>query len=308
MSASAIARRLARRLRWEDLDPAAIAELIAVARREDLAGWGLARPPERPGDLSSAVLPQGQAKAQAALVAREELVVCGLPLAPLVLQAYGDGAAFTPVAADGAPCGPGDCLGILTGPATLLLAAERVLLNFLQHLAGVATLTRQYVAALGDSPTRLLDTRKTTPGFRALEKYAVACGGGFNHRMGLFDRVMLKDNHLAAAGAVSGQALHRLVADARKAWPDVVVEVEVDALDQIPPVLEAGADVLLLDNFSLADLQRAVALIGDRAATEASGGVTLAQLPALGRIGLDFVSTGATVHKAAWKDIGLDWA
>lgn len=181
------------------------------------------------------------------------------------------------------------------------------MLNFLQKLSGVATLTAQYVTALGSSQTRLLDTRKTTPGYRVLEKYATACGGGWNHRLGLFDRVMLKDNHLAASDATLGTALAKLVAQARQTYPQLPVEVEVDALDQIPPVLEAGAHVILLDNFSDDALRQAVARIQGRALTEASGGITLERLPSLAGIGLDFISTGATVHQSGWVDIGMDW-
>lgn len=201
-----------------------------------------------------------------------------------------------------------DCpLGIIAGPPRTILEAERVLLNFLQRLSGVASLTRACVDALGSSRTRLLDTRKTTPGFRVLEKYAVACGGGFNHRIGLFDRVMLKDNHLAAAGATGGRALSDLVGKYRSEWPEMVIELEVDSISQIAPALAAGIENLLLDNFTTGELAEAVALVGDRAATEASGGITAERLAGLASLGLDFISTGATVHQATWKDIGLDW-
>jgi nicotinate-nucleotide pyrophosphorylase (carboxylating) len=202
---------------------------------------------------------------------------------------------------------PHPALASVTGPAATLLQAERTVLNFFQKLSGVATQTACYAAALGACPTKLLDTRKTTPGFRMLEKYAVACGGGWNHRLGLFDRVLIKDNHLAAAHATAGDRLAAAVRAARARQPRLLIECEVDALAQIPPVLEAGAHIVLLDNFSRADLAAAVALIGDRACTEASGGVTLESLPELGRLGLDFVSCGALVHHAPWADIGLDW-
>jgi nicotinate-nucleotide pyrophosphorylase (carboxylating) len=307
MSAPRIADRLARQLVWDDLDRTALETLIQLARREDLDGWGLAQPPQQTGDLSSRLLPQPHRQASASLMAREDLVAAGLPLVPMVLDAYGSACAFEAATSDGTPCPAGTCLGTITGEARQLLEAERVLLNFLQRLSGIAFLTRQYVDALGATPTRLLDTRKTTPGFRMLEKYAVACGGGFNHRLGLFDRIMLKDNHLAAAGATGGSALADLVRSSRARWPEMIIELEVDSLDQIPPALEAGIENIMLDNFSLEELRKAVDLIGDRAATEASGGITLQRLPTLARIGLDFISTGATIHKATWKDIGLDW-
>ena len=213
---------------------------------------------------------------------------------------------------DGARVEAGEVLATLHGNPRTLLGAERIVLNFIQRLSGVATETRRYVEALGEGRTRLLDTRKTTPGYRMLEKYAVACGGGWNHRLGLFDRVMLKDNHLALLGFAGERGeeetrLEEAVQRARKAAPDLPVEVEVDRVDQIPPVLAAGADVILLDNFPPARLRRAIELIRGRAFTEASGGITLKALPRLAGLGLDFISTGALVHQSVWVDIGLDW-
>jgi nicotinate-nucleotide pyrophosphorylase (carboxylating) len=307
MSAPLIAERLAHRLSWHDLDPLVIAGLIQLARLEDLQGHGLSSRPAQTGDVTSSIIRSGSKVASARLMAREQLVVCGLPLVQMVLDAYGSGALFNPACTDGSTCAKGDLLGTLTGPSRVILEAERVLLNFLQKLSGVSSLTAEYVAAMGDSPTRLLDTRKTTPGFRVLEKYAVACGGGFNHRIGLFDRVMLKDNHLAADDAGSGEALAGLVHSARGRWPGLVIELEVDQLDQITPTLDSGVDVYLLDNFSESDLHEAITLIGAKAATEASGGITIDSLAKLAGVGLDFISTGATIHKSTWKDIGLDW-
>lgn len=307
MSAPVIADRLANRLTWQDLDPLAIAGLIQLARIEDLFGHGLSMPPSQTGDLTSTVIESGSKQASARLIARERMTVCGLPMVQMVLDVYESGALFEPACTDGTACEKGDLLGTLNGPSRIILQAERVLLNFLQKLSGISSLTAEYVQAMGDSRTRLLDTRKTTPGFRVLEKYAVACGGGFNHRIGLFDRVMLKDNHLAADEAGSGEALARLVRSARERWPELVIELEVDRLDQIPPTLDAGVDVYLLDNFEMSELQSAIDMIGSKAATEASGGITLDSLAKLAEVGLDFISTGATIHKSTWKDIGLDW-
>ena len=304
---AALESRLVQQLQWEDIDPAAIGQLIGLAKAEDLDGWGLARAPTVTGDVTSAVLARGKQVACAHLVARQPMVVCGLPLVPMVLSAYGSEARFEPASEDGAEVAATTSLGSLHGPASELLPAERVILNFLQKLSGIATLTRRFADALGDSPTRLLDTRKMTPGFRVLEKYATACGGGFNHRIGLFDRVMLKDNHLAAESAPDGSALADLVQRSRQRWPDLVIELEVDRMEQIPPALDAGVDVLLLDNFTLAELTEAVRRVDGRAATEASGGVTLANLARMAKLGLDFISTGATVHQSTWMDIGLDW-
>ena len=290
-----------------------------MARDEDLAGLGLRQRPRVTGDRSTASLATPPRSGDADLVAREPLIACGLPLVPLILRAYGGDATVQPRKRDGARVEEGEVLATLHGDPRTLLAAERIILNFLQRLSGVASQTGQYVAALGSGRTRLLDTRKTTPGYRMLEKYAVACGGGWNHRLGLFDRVMLKDNHLALLGLAEqlspGRAqrpdhtsrLAEAVQRARKAAPDLPVEVEVDRLDQISAVLAAGADVILLDNFPPARLRRAVALIGGRAFTEASGGITLKTLPRLSGLGLDFISTGALVHRSVWVDIGLDW-
>jgi nicotinate-nucleotide pyrophosphorylase (carboxylating) len=295
------------RLTWAELDPDYLRQLVGLAKIEDLAGAGLAQRPTRLGDVTTALMPEG-AIGTAQLAAREPLVICGLGLVQIALNAYGEGCEFEAQATDGDLLATGDVIGTLSGPSGPLLQAERVILNFLQHLSGIATETRAYVEALHGSQTALLDTRKTLPGYRVLQKYAFACGGGYNHRIGLFDRVMLKDNHLAVAGATGGNRLTETVELARSTCEGLAIEVEVDALDQIPPVLEAGADIILLDNFSHAELKEAIALIGDRASTEASGGIQIDTLPALGQLGLDFISTGAPIHQSTWKDIGLDWA
>ena len=250
-------------------------------------------------------------KTVAALCARRDMVVCGMELVRIVLKVYEEASddfecKFTPLAKDGDKVSKGAKLGVIEGSARVILQAERIMLNFLQRLSGVATETAKYVEALGDSPTKLLDTRKTTPGLRVLEKYAFACGGGYNHRIGLFDRVMLKDNHLAAAGASKGERLAAAVRTAREKNAGFAIEVEVDALEQIPPVLEAGADVIMRDNFTPADIKTAVNMIEDKSWTEISGGVTLDSIGELGKLGADFISTAAPVHSSKWIDIGLD--
>jgi nicotinate-nucleotide pyrophosphorylase (carboxylating) len=305
LSRAELSESLIRRLSWDDLDSAYLRRLVEIARDEDLAGLGLRDKPRKTGDRSTGSISITPRQSSADLVAREPLVVCGLPLVPLILKVYGGNAVAQLRTRDGAALKRGDILATLTGDPRVLLAAERIVLNFLQRLSGVASQTKLYADALGSSRTRLLDIRKTTPGYRMLEKYAVACGGGWNHRLGLFDRVMLKDNHLALLG--SHDDLAAAVARAKKAAPDLAVEVEVDRLDQIPPVLAAGADIILLDNFTPAQLRKAIALIGGQAFTEASGGITLKTLPKLANLGLDFASTGALVHQSTWVDIGLDW-
>lgn len=305
MPPAAALDRLLLRLTWDDLDLAHLRRLVELARDEDLSGLGLRQKPARSGDQSTASLATTPRLGRAHLVARHELVACGLPLLPVILAAYGSRASVQLLARDGRRVAAGEKLATLEGDPRVLLAAERVLLNFLQRLSGVATAASEHVAALGPGRTRLLDTRKTTPGYRMLEKYAVACGGAWNHRLGLFDRVMLKDNHLALLGSTDDLA--SAVARAKKAAPDLAVEVEVDRLDQIPPVLAAGADVVMFDNFPPARIKKAVTLVAGRAFTEASGGITLKTLPRYAGLGLDFVSTGALVHKSSWADVGLDW-
>jgi nicotinate-nucleotide pyrophosphorylase (carboxylating) len=302
-------QHLFRRLQWEELDEEYLSQQIRLARAEDLAGAGLqlsGRPP-RLGDATTEITP-ATGSATARLVARQDLIVCGLPLLPLILTEYGPGVQIEAEVRDGTAVPAGARLATLRGAAGTLLQAERVMLNFLQHLTGIASETGAHVDALDSARTRLLDTRKTTPGWRVLEKYAVATGGGWNHRLGLFDRIMLKDNHLAASGATAGERLADAVRRAKEARPDLLVEVEVDEVSQIEPVLRAEADVILFDNFSVEQLREAVALVGEAAYTEASGGVSLKTLPALGQLGLDFVSCGAITHQSRWKDIALDWS
>ena len=298
--------RLIRRLRWDELDRSWLLRFAEFARDEDLAGLGLAQRPLRTGDPSAALL-VGAARARARVVARRPMVLAGLGLLDVVFAAYGGRCHVKPLAYDGQFVPAGTAVAEVEGPAADLLSAERILLNFLQRLCGVATRTREHVLALGSSPTKLLDTRKTTPGFRMLEKYAVGQGGGYNHRLGLFDRIMVKDNHLAAGGATAGERITKMVQRARESRPDLLVEVEVDRLDQIRPVLAAGADIILLDNFPLADLREAIPQFRGLAWSEVSGGVSLESLPLIGALAPDFVSSGGLTHAAPWCDIGLDW-
>jgi nicotinate-nucleotide pyrophosphorylase (carboxylating) len=220
--------RLIRRLRWDELDRAWLLRFAEFAREEDLAGLGLAERPLRVGDPSAALL-AGAERARARVVARRPMVLAGLGLLDVVFAAYGGRCHAKPLAYDGQYVPAGTAVAEVEGPAAELLSAERILLNFLQRLCGVATYTREHVLALGSSPTKLLDTRKTTPGFRMLEKYAVGQGGGHNHRLGLFDRIMVKDNHLAAGGATAGERITKMVRRARESRSDLLVEVEVGA-------------------------------------------------------------------------------
>lgn len=300
---------LVRRLSWDDIDEKYVESLVRIARAEDIEGAGLKVLPKLAADITTATLtPEAQITAH--LMARRDMVVCGVKLVPIILKVYSElsdgNVTFTAKASDGDKLAKDGEIGVVEGSARVILQAERIMLNFLQRLSGVATSTADYVSALGDSKTRVLDTRKTTPSLRVLEKYAFACGGGFNHRIGLFDRVMLKDNHLVAAQAVTGDVLANAVRLAKEKNPDVAIEVEVDSIEQIQPVLDADADVIMLDNFSYDELRQALEIIGDKAWTEASGGVTLDTIGTIGQIGPDFVSTAAPVHSGRWIDIGLD--
>lgn len=267
----------------------ALDRLIELALEEDLGAAG---------DVTSrAVVPEDLA-AQAVVVAKEPLVVAGTEAARRVFMRADSRLIVQVLLADGAAAAPGDIVLRAEGSARSLLAAERTALNFLQRLSGIATHTRRAVQELAGTRTRLLDTRKTAPGWRALEKAAVRSGGGTNHRQGLYDAVLVKDNHVAAAGSVQ-EAVRR----ARAAG--LPVEVEVKSLEEVDGALEAGAERLLLDNFQLDALRAAVARIGGRAQTEASGGVTVGTLRAIAGTGVDFVSMGALTHSAPAADLTL---
>ncbi len=233
---------------------------------------------------------------------RDAIVVAGLPIAAAFFRALDPGIDVEGLVEEGAEVQPGAHLLRLAGNARAMLTAERSALNTIQHLSGIATLTRRYVRAMGDTHCLLLDTRKTLPGLRLLEKYATRIGGAHNHRMGLWDAAMIKDNHVLVAGSV-GQA----IGSARAAGIERII-CEVDRLDQIEPAIAAGATHLLLDNMNPAMLREAVALVAGRAATEASGGVTLDTIGAIAATGVDFVSVGRITQSARAADIGLDFA
>jgi nicotinate-nucleotide pyrophosphorylase (carboxylating) len=256
------------------------------------------------GDPTSRLL---GARASALLVARDPGVVAGLPAVDVVLAEVRERlrlgpAAFRPELADSAPVEAGAVLGRFAGPARVLLAAERTMLNLLGHLSGVATLTAAFVEAVAGTGVVVRDTRRTTPGLRHLEKYAVRCGGGANHRMGLYDALLVKDNHIQAAGG-----LRRAVEAARAAGPGLPLEVEVEDLDQVAPALDLGCDLLLLGDMELETMAEAVALARRRARTQASGGITLERARAVAETGVDFLAVGAITHSAPALDVALDW-
>jgi nicotinate-nucleotide pyrophosphorylase (carboxylating) len=259
------------------------------------------------GDVTTAALIPARARARARLVAREPLTVAGLEFAVAAFRALAADLRVERAVHDGAAVPAGAVLLRLEGPARALLTAERTALNFVQRLSGVATLTARFVAAVAGTGARLLDTRKTTPGWRRFEKYAVACGGGQNHRLGLFDQVLIKDNHLVALRGRRPNPIAWAVRRARAACPGLFVEVEADTLAQVRQAVAAGADGILLDNMSPAQLRRAVRLVAGRARTEASGGVRLDNVRAIAESGVDFISVGALTHSAPAVDVALDF-
>lgn len=288
-----ISRETARQLRLSGLDPVAVAGTIRAALSEDL-GAG-------PDVTSIATVPE-HLRSELDFVARAPGVAAGIPVAVAVLEIVG-GMDMTVARElrDGQSLAAGDVLLRAEGPTRELLTAERTALNFLCHLCGIATATSRWVAALRGTKARVRDTRKTTPGLRALEKYAVRCGGGDNHRMSLSDAALVKDNHVAAAGGVRAA-----FAAVRREYPGLPVEVEVDSLEQLREVLDAGAGLVLLDNFTTDQLAAAVAITGGRAKLEASGGLTLDRAAEVAATGVDYLAVGALTHSVAALDIGAD--
>lgn len=254
------------------------------------------------GDVTSNSTIPEDARLEAVLATRDDIVLAGLPLAILFFRALDPDVEIEALAGDGQRLAAGSVLMRLSGNARRMLAAERSALNSLQHLTGIATLTRAYADAIQGTGCTLLDTRKTIPGLRALAKYAARMGGARNHRMRLDDGVLIKDNHVAVAGGVA-----EAVRAARSAGLRLPVQVEVDRLDQIEPALAAGAERLLLDNMAPATLREAVALVAGRAPTEASGGVRLDTIRAIAETGVTYVSVGRITQSAPAADIGLDY-
>lgn len=276
------------------LDPAEVERVVRTALAEDL---------HLGADVTTVATITPESKGQANVVARAAGVVAGLYVAEAVFDVVGTAHGFQAVhrAFDGDRVSPGDVLMTVRGPLRAILTGERTALNLLTHMSGIATLTRLWADAVGVSGARVRDTRKTLPGLRALEKYAVRCGGGVNHRMSLGDAALIKDNHVAAAGSVAAAYLA-----VRELAPEVVVEVECDSLEQVAEAVGAGADLILLDNFGLDDMRKAVDLVGGRVLLEASGGLRLEMAADVAATGVDYLAVGALTHSAQALDIGLD--
>jgi len=276
------------------VSPLEIEDAVTRALAEDLG---------RAGDVTSIATVPEDTRGRAVMAARKPGVVAGLPLVEATFRRLARDIAIEPHSRDGKAITAGAKLMTISGDARAILAAERTALNFAGHLSGIATATAAFVQKIAHTKARIICTRKTTPGLRALEKYAVRCGGGFNHRFGLDDAVLIKDNHIAVAGGIRA-----VLTRAKAAIGHLVkVEIEVDSLDQLEEVLDTGlADVVLIDNFDLDAMRRAVAMVAGRLVIEASGGITLASAAAIAETGVDYLSSGSLTHSVQNLDIGLD--
>ena len=278
---------------WDRVDA-----LIEMAVQEDLGELG---------DVTTLAVVPPERRAKAVLRCKEpDMVVAGQEVARRVFARLDPMCTYTVLKPDGELCQPGEVIAEVSGNAQSLLTAERTALNFIQRLCGIATTARKYVLALGDSATVMLDTRKTTPGYRNLEKYAVAVGGASNHRIGLYDRAMIKDNHRELAALEGPGGITRSVAKIREQYPKLEIEVEADRLEEVAEAADAGAEYILLDNMSDETMRNAVELVHGRSKLEASGGITLTRLAAIGKLGVDFVSSGALTHSVKSADISMD--
>jgi nicotinate-nucleotide pyrophosphorylase (carboxylating) len=280
-----------------ELNPSEIRAAVKSALAEDIGG----------GDVTTLATVPKTLAFKTVMRAREPLVVAGLDFAEAAFRRLSSSVKIEYLVHDGTHVARGDNLLRISGSARAILTAERVVLNFVQHLSGIATLTAQFVEAVKHTRAQILDTRKTTPGWRRFEKYAVACGGGKNHRLGLFDMVLIKDNHLAALRNEKPNAVAAAIQLARKKFPKLKIEVEADTLEQVTQVADAGADIILLDNMTPEQMRQAVKIAKGRAKTEASGGVNLATVRVIAGSGVDFISVGALTHSARAVDIGLDF-
>ena len=272
------------------LGPDTLERVVSAALAEDVGE----------GDVTTEATVDPDALGTAELFVKEPGVVCGLEVAEAVFRTLDPDLRCAPLVEEGAVVGSPGAVALVTGPERAILTGERTALNFLGRLSGVATLTRRYVDAVSGTGVAILDTRKTTPGLRLLEKHAVVCGGGRNHRFGLDDGILVKDNHLRAAGSI------RAAVESLRATTDLSIEVECDTLEQVSEALEAQADAILLDNMTLDELRAAVALAAGRARLEASGGVTLENVRAIAETGVDEISVGALTHSARSLDVSLE--
>jgi nicotinate-nucleotide pyrophosphorylase (carboxylating) len=279
------------------IDYERVSQLISLALIEDL---------DETGDTTTIAVVPENISVSAILRCKEDCVCAGLPVTERVFKTIDKSIEFECLVADGDYCSAATPLAKISGNAQALLTAERTALNFLQRLCGIATTARRYMELVGGTRTVILDTRKTTPGWRNLEKYAVAVGGASNHRIGLYDRIMIKDNHRELAGMEGSGGIARSVRRAREIFPELEVEVEADTLDEVREAIEAEADYILLDNMSNEQMAQAVSLNSGQARLEASGGITLERIPEIARLGVDFISVGALTHSVKATDISME--
>ncbi len=279
------------------LTPEDFLPLLRMALEEDIG----------PGDATSLATVPFEMEARAMMVARQPMTVCGLTVAQQVFHEIDPNVTVVACVMDGRTVNAGEELLHIVGPARSILTAERTALNFVQRLSGVATQTARYVQAIAGTKAKILDTRKTTPGWRKLEKYAVSCGGGVNHRVGLYDLILIKDNHLAALRQQTDRAIMAAVERSRESFPNLKVEVEADTLDDVNEAVESGADIILLDNMPPDVLRQALKLIDGRCKSEASGGINLQTIKAVAETGVDYISVGALTHSAISVDVALDF-
>jgi nicotinate-nucleotide pyrophosphorylase (carboxylating) len=275
---------------FQPLDPALYREIVRRALAEDL-GWG---------DVTTEAVVPSELRARGIILAKSSCVIAGLDVAAEAFSQLDPGCVFDRKRSDGDRCKPGDIVAEIQGQAASMLTAERTALNFLQRLSGIATLTRQFVDASGGTIT-VLDTRKTTPTLRALEKYAVRAGSGTNHRAGLDDGVLIKDNHIRLAGGVE-EAVRRI----KVAGPEMPIEVEAQSLEQVDAAIAAGVDIILVDNLPIEAIREAVKRVNGRVKIELSGGVTLDRIPELAKTGANYVSVGALTHSAPAADLSFE--
>jgi nicotinate-nucleotide pyrophosphorylase (carboxylating) len=280
-------------------------DYLSAAELDAIIGRALDEDTGR-GDITSEALIPREIAGKAALLVKEKGVLAGIQVAERVFRCVDQSLVFDIRVQDGSAVQPGDTVGIVSGSVISILKAERVVLNFLQRMSGIASTTAYYVAAVSGLGVKILDTRKTTPGLRALEKYAVRAGGGTNHRFHLGDAVLIKDNHIAVLRA-AGLKLPDIIAKARQKVPtEMTVEVEVTTVKEAQEALDAGADIIMLDNMSVADMKRAVTMVSGLARLEASGGITLDNVREVALTGVDFISIGALTHSYKALDISLE--
>jgi nicotinate-nucleotide pyrophosphorylase (carboxylating) len=276
----------------KEINPTVIRSVVKAALREDVGA----------GDVTTEVIIDKNARAQARIIAKESGVIAGLPVAKAVFTAVDKKLKFIAKVKDSSPVSSGEMVAEVRGTTRSLLFAERTALNFLQRLSGIATLTRKYVDAVSGTKAKILDTRKTTPNLRILEKYAVRMGGGQNHRLGLYDMILIKDNHIAAAGSIT-EAVKKAQRGNKK---HLAIEVETRSLTDVQEALAAGVKLIMLDNMEIASLKQAVELVRGRAKLEASGGVNLTTVRSIAETGVDFISIGALTHSAPALDLSME--